>query len=177
MKKFVYFVCLIALGCGEIASDIQSVRGFDVEKYLGTWYEIARLDHSFEQDLHHVTATYSLRNDGGLDVVNKGRHDETGDWEVAEGKAYFVDDENVGRLKVSFFGPFYGGYHIIALDKKNYSYSMVTGPNRSYLWILSRQPTMQKETLNDLINLAKKLGYDTDKLIFVKQQHPRTITF
>ncbi|MFZ2168279.1 MAG: lipocalin family protein, partial [Methylococcaceae bacterium] len=133
----------------------------------GTWYEIARLDHRFERGLNNISATYSLRNDGGINVLNKGWNQEKGVWKQAEGKAYFIDKPDKGRLKVSFFGPFYGGYNIIALDKENYAYSMITGPDKSYFWILSRSKQLPKVTLETLIETAKQQGFATDKLIFV----------
>jgi len=150
--------------------DVTAVDGFEIKRYLGTWYEIARLDHSFERGLSHVRAIYSLRTDGGVDVVNRGFNRETGQWEVARGKAYFVEDRSVGRLKVSFFGPFYGAYNIIALDKENYEYSMVCGPNRSYLWILAKDKQLQQSILASLVASAKNLGFPTEELIFVDQR-------
>ena len=128
---------------------------------------MARLDHSFERGLSNVTATYTLRDDGGIDLLNKGFDRKAGKWKQAEGKGYFVSGSDVGRLKVSFFGPFYGGYNIIALDKENYSYSLICGLNRSYLWILARDKELEQDTLEHLIELSKDLGFETDKLIFV----------
>ena len=165
-------LCLILFGmcaCAQIPRGVNAVEGFDVQRYLGTWYEIARLDHSFERGLIYVTATYSLNKDGSLLVVNRGFDPKQKKWKQAEGKAYFVAGTDVGRLKVSFFGPFYGGYNIIDLDKKDYSYSLVCGPNFSYLWILARDKKLGGETLSKLINEAKNLGFETDKLIFVEQ--------
>jgi apolipoprotein D and lipocalin family protein len=127
------------------------------------------LDHRFERGLNNISATYSLRNDGGINVLNKGWNQEKGVWEQAVGKAYFIDKPDKGRLKVSFFGPFYGGYNIIALDKENYAYSMITGPDKSYFWILSRSKQLPKVTLESLIETAKQQGFATDKLIFVRQ--------
>ena len=102
-------------------------------------------------------------------MLNKGWNQADGEWEQAEGKAYFVEQPDIGRLKVSFFGPFYGGYNIIELDKKDYSYSMITGPNKSYFWILSRTRQLPKATMEALIKKAKQLGFATDKLIFANQ--------
>ncbi|MGZ5017504.1 MAG: lipocalin family protein [Methylobacter sp.] len=164
------FILIITLmtSCTGIPEGIKAVDGFEVNRYLGTWYEIARLDHRFERGLDNISATYTLRADGGLDVLNKGRDIETGEWNQAQGKAYFVEQPDKGRLKVSFFGPFYGGYNIIELDKKDYSYSMITGPDRSYFWILSRTKQLPESTLQALIDRAKALGFTTDKLIFTK---------
>jgi apolipoprotein D and lipocalin family protein len=167
MRRLVFLTCLFIAGCVGIPDNITAVDGFEVKRYLGTWYEIARLDHSFERGLSNITATYTLRDDGGIDVLNKGYDKEAGKWKRAEGKAYLVSGPDVGRLKVSFFGPFYGGYNIIALDKKDYSYSMVCSHNRSYLWILARDKELEKETLESLVGLANNLGFLTDELIFV----------
>lgn len=160
-------VMLLLLGCTTIPDGLQPVTGFELERYLGKWYEIARLDHSFERNLSKVTAQYSLRQDGGVEVVNQGFNQKSGKWEMVTGKAYFIGKESVGSLKVSFFGPFYGGYHIIALDQQDYRYAMVTGPSRSYLWILSRDMTLDNVILLELVGKAKQWGFETDKLIYV----------
>jgi apolipoprotein D and lipocalin family protein len=136
---------------------------------LGTWYEIARLDHRFERGLNNISADYTMNTNNSIKVINKGWNVTDQKWEQAEGKAYFVEQPDIGRLKVSFFGPFYGGYNIIDLDKKNYSYAMVTGPDKSYFWILSRTKQLPKATLEALINRAKVLGFPIDKFIFVNQ--------
>jgi apolipoprotein D and lipocalin family protein len=167
--KILYIVIFTLLtSCTGIPEGITAVDGFDVNRYLGTWYEIARLDHRFERGLENISATYTLREDGGIDVLNKGWDVKAGKWQEAQGKAYFVEQPDKGRLKVSFFGPFYGGYNIIDLDKKEYAYSMVTGPDRSYLWILSRTRQLPEATLQALLERAKALGFATDQLIFVK---------
>jgi apolipoprotein D and lipocalin family protein len=172
MKKlFILLVLMIPLlfGCTGIPEGIKAVDGFEVNRYLGTWYEIARLDHRFERGLNKISATYSLRPDGGVKVINKGWNEAKGKWEDAEGKAYFIDQPDQGRLKVSFFGPFYGGYNIFDLDKKDYGYAMISGPDKSYFWILSRTKQLPKATLESLIQEAKLAGFETDKLIFVNQ--------
>lgn len=154
--------------CTGVPDGIKPITGFELDRYLGTWYEVARLDHRFERGLSQVTASYSLREEGGVQVVNRGFNAEKGEWKEAEGKAFFIDEPEVGRLKVSFFGPFYGAYNIIELDKDDYQYSMITGPNRSYLWILSRNPELDPETLERLVAKASELGFATDELIFVE---------
>jgi apolipoprotein D and lipocalin family protein len=154
--------------CTGVPEGVNVVSGFDLNRYLGTWYEIARLDHRFERGLTNITANYSLADDGGVRVINRGFNVKDREWEEAEGKAYFVGDKEVGRLKVSFFGPFYGGYNIVELDKDGYEYSMVAGPDRSYLWILSRTPAMNPEVLQELVAKAGDLGFATDELIFVE---------
>ena len=172
MKKLFALIVLFApllSGCTGIPEGVTAIDGFEINRYMGTWYEIARLDHRFERGLNNISATYTLRGDGGVNVLNKGWNQKEGKWEQAEGKAYFVEQPDKGRLKVSFFGPFYGGYNIIALDKKTYAYSMVSGPDKSYFWILSRTKQLPIATLEKLTDEAKQLGFATDKLIFVNQ--------
>ena len=117
-----------------LPKNVEAVKNFELERYLGKWYEIARLDHSFERGMTDVTAQYSMREDGGVRVINTGYHVEQERWKEAEGRAYFVEDEKTGFLKVSFFGPFYGAYVIFRLDSVNYQYALVSGPNEEYLW-------------------------------------------
>ncbi|MCX7099338.1 MAG: lipocalin family protein [Methylococcales bacterium] len=166
---FVIGLAFFLSGCTGIPKGLTAVDGFEVNRYLGTWYEIARLDHRFERGLEKISATYSMREDGGVKVLNKGWNPAEGKWQQAEGKAYFDGPSDKGALKVSFFGPFYGGYNVIALDKKAYSYSMVAGPDKSYFWLLSRTPQLPKETLSGLIEQAKSFGFATDELIYPKQ--------
>ena len=167
-----YFIALgilsILAGCTSIPEGLQPVSGFEVDRYLGKWYEIARLDHSFERNLSNVTAEYSLRDGGGIDVLNKGYDKRKGKWQEIKGVARFIGEKNVGSLKVSFFGPFWGGYHVIALDRENYGYSMVTGPSRSYLWILSRNEMLDQKIVAELVARAKEWDFDTEKLIYVE---------
>lgn len=155
-------------GCTGIPEGTQPVTGFELDRYLGQWYEIARLDHSFERGLDCVTADYSLRDDDGVRVINRGYNLEDQEWDEAEGRAYFIDDENVGRLKVSFFGPFYGGYNVLELDD-DYQWALVAGPNRDYLWILSRSPEMDSATESRLRQRAAELDFPVDELIDVTQ--------
>lgn len=161
-------------GCTGIPDDVEAIRGFQLDRYLGTWYEIARLDHSFERGLTAVTADYSMRDDGGVHVVNRGYDSAAGEWDEAIGKAYFVGEPDVGRLKVSFFGPFYGGYNIVELDHENYRYSLVAGPNRSYLWLLARTPDLDRDVVQQLVDRARELGFATDELIWVDHDDSRT---
>jgi apolipoprotein D and lipocalin family protein len=149
------------------------VQGVDANQYLGTWYEIARLDNRFEKGLEQVTANYSLNEDGSIKVINRGYHTEKKEWSEVTGKALFVDPPNAdgsrtGRLKVSFFGPFYGAYNIIELDKPYYNYALVSG-GEEFLWILSRTPQLTYPIKQELISRAKHLGYPTEELLFVKQ--------
>jgi apolipoprotein D and lipocalin family protein len=148
---------------------VTPVQNFDLERYLGKWYEIARLDHSFERGLKQVTAEYSLRKDGGVSVVNRGFLVDEEEWKEAEGKAYFVGDPEEGYLKVSFFGPFYGSYVIFGLDQEKYQYAFISGPDLSYLWLLSRKPVLESEIIARFTREANRLGFNTDELIFVEQ--------
>ena len=171
MKRYIVCALLVLLpGCLGYPEEVKPVRNFTLERYLGTWYEIARLDHSFERGMERVTAEYSLREDGGVRVVNRGYLPQTGDWKEAEGKAYFVDDPDEGYLKVSFFGPFYGSYVIFELDNDNYQYAFVSGPNHSYLWLLSRTPTVSQALKEEFIARAADKGFPADELIFVNQR-------
>ena len=159
---------LILCGCTSIPEGISPVSGFDSQRYLGTWYEIARFDHSFERGLNNVTATYTNRDDGGIDVLNRGYNQQQGEWEEANGKAYFVESADKGHLKVSFFGPFYASYVIMQLDHQGYQYSLVTGPTREYLWVLARRPNVSNEILEELLGFAQQNGFDTSEFIWVE---------
>jgi len=168
MKTLLLIVALLLSGCGENKpQSVEPVKHFQLSSYLGTWYEIARLDHSFERGMEAISATYSMREDGGVKVLNRGYKTKEKGWDDAEGKAYFVKSPDVGFLKVSFFGPFYGSYIVMDTDYK--SYTMISGPDLSYFWILSRTPTLDKKTLNRLIAKAKEAGFDTSKLIYPDQ--------
>ena len=145
-----------------------AVKPFNTEKYLGTWYEIARLDYRFEKHLNNVTATYSLKKDGTIKVDNKGYNYKKNKWEESIGKAKPVSEPTEAKLKVSFFGPFYAGYNVIAIDK-DYKYALVAGKNTNYLWFLSRETTMPENIKADYLKLARSIGYNTDKLIWVEQ--------
>lgn len=165
---FILLAAIILSGCLGMPKGVSPVNDFDVGRYMGKWYEIARLDHSFERGLEHVSAYYSLREDGGVAVLNRGYSPEDGEWSEAEGKAYFVSGENEGYLKVSFFGPFYGSYVIFGLDKENYQYAFVSGPDKSYLWLLSREPSLPSSVIDTFTEQSRALGFDVDNLIFVR---------
>lgn len=150
----------------------EPVRDFELERYLGTWYEVARLDHRFERGLEDVTASYGKRDDGGVSVTNRGWDTDDGEWNEVEGKAYFRGDSDVGSLKVSFFGPFYGGYHILSLDRAaaDYGLALVVGPSRGYLWILSRSPDVPEDRYQALVDQARGLGFPVEELIRVPHE-------
>ncbi|PSW66095.1 lipocalin family protein [Photobacterium leiognathi] len=147
---------------------ITPVSSFELNKYLGTWYEIARLDHSFERNLDKVSATYSMNADGSVKVINKGFNTQKQQWKEAVGKAKFVKTQDVGYLKVSFFGPFYGSYIIFYLEP-DYSTALISSYNYEYLWLLSRQKQLTTEQLHKYLTIAQQAGFDTSKLIFPTQ--------
>ncbi len=172
--KAIRLLILVAMGlylsaCTGLPEGITPVKAVDVNQYAGTWYEIARLDHSFERGLTDVSAAYQIQDDGSLKVINRGYSEEEGAWEEAEGRAVFVDDERSGHLKVSFFGPFYASYVIFQLDNDDYEYAYITGYDRDYLWFLSRTPTVSNEALNDFRAVAEAEGFNLDELIIVDQ--------
>ncbi len=144
------------------------VSNFDVDRYLGKWYEVARFDYRFEKGLKNVTAHYSKNEDGSIKVVNGGEDIFSGEWKESTGKVKFISDEHTGRLRVSFFGPFYAAYNIIALDD-NYHYALIAGNDLDYLWLLSRKPSMPEDIKTDYLKKATALGYNTDKLIWTEQ--------
>ena len=166
---------LLLTACTGKPEGMVAVNKFEVDRYLGKWYEIARLDHSFERGLDNITALYSLRDDGGIKVINRGFSKESNEWELAEGKAYFVDNKNIGHLKVSFFGPFYGSYVIFELDKKEYQYAFVSGPSTSYIWLLSRTPKLDQAIIDRFKKRSEALGFDTNKLIFVEHDREHMV--
>jgi apolipoprotein D and lipocalin family protein len=147
-------------------SGIEPVRGFELARYLGVWYEIARLDHSFERGMADVRATYTDQGEGRVEVINRGFDPAKGTWREAVGKARFIGDTTQASLKVSFFGPFYGGYHVVALDPE-YRWSLVIGPDRSYAWILAREKLLTPAVRELLLQKAATAGIDKAALIWV----------
>ena len=158
---------LLLAGCTGVPKGIDPVTGFDQERYLGTWYEIARLDHSFEEGLNRVTAEYLPNDDGSIKVINRGYNQAKGEWEEAEGRAVFVGDSDVAHLKVSFFGPFYSSYVVFELDE-DYSKAYITGYNRDYLWFLSRTPQVSEAELEAFRTRAAAEGFEPEELIMVE---------
>ncbi len=165
-------IAFLVTGCVGVPKGVKPVQGFELNLYLGRWYEIARLDHSFERGLSHVTADYNLREGGGVRVLNRGYSEKKKEWKSAEGKAYLVKTPDQGYLKVSFFGPFYGSYVIFELDQKDYQYAVISGPNKSYLWVLARKPEIEAGLKDKLISKAAALGFDTTKLVFPNEKQP-----
>lgn len=169
MKHTILATLLMLLtGCLGMPDTVTPVADFEISKYLGKWYEIARLDHPFERGLQQITAEYSLREGGGINVKNRGYSTQDGEWQEAEGKAFLVDDDSRGYLKVSFFGPFYGSYVIFELDKTNYQYAFVSGPDLTYLWLLARTPVVAPELIDRFLTEANKRGFDTNEIIYVE---------
>lgn len=172
-KKVILFLLLVLSGfssCSTIPKGVVAIKPFYKEKYLGRWYEIARLDFTFERNLDNTTAEYSLNSNGSIKVDNRGFDYIKGKNEQAIGKAKFVGDENIAMLKVSFFGPFYAGYNVIALDE-NYKYALVTGDSFKYLWILSRETTIPDDIKSQYLNIAQSLGFKVSDLIWVKHDN------
>ena len=153
--------------CRTIPKNVTAVKPFVVEKYLGKWYEIARVDFRFERGLNNTTANYSLNDNGTIKVVNRGFDFNKKQWKQSTGKAKLVSGNDEGKLKVSFFGPFYSGYNVIALDAA-YKYALVCGKNRDYLWILSREKSIPDDIKSDYLDIAKRYGFDTSKLVWVE---------
>jgi apolipoprotein D and lipocalin family protein len=162
-------IALLLYSCkSKIPTKAVAVNNFDKAKYLGKWYEIARLDYKWEKNLNNVTAEYSLNEDGTIKVDNKGYNVKKDKWEESIGKAKFVKKDNVGMLKVSFFGPFYSGYNVVAIDP-DYKYALVAGESLKYMWILSRETSIPENIKLDYLRKAQEIGYDTSELVWVKQ--------
>lgn len=155
-------------GCAGVPKGVQPVTGFEPGRYVGKWYEIARLDHSFERGLSNVSAEYALKDDGGIDVTNRGYNEKKGEWKTAKADAWFRGDPSIASLNVRFFWPFHGGYHVIALDKEAYQWALVCGPSKSYLWLLCRDSEMDPGVKEPLVEKAEGWGFDVSELIFVK---------
>ncbi|WGK84016.1 lipocalin family protein [Vibrio aestuarianus] len=171
MKKILLMISTLVLsGCLGMPDSVKPVANFELDNYLGKWYEIARLDHSFERGLAQVTAEYNLKSDGGVLVLNRGFSQADNEWQEAEGKAYFVNSNSEGYLKVSFFGPFYGSYVVFELDEKDYQYAFISGPNTDYLWLLARTPSVEPEVIEKFIDMSQERGFDTSSIIFVEHK-------
>ena len=170
LKNLTVLFALLLAGCAGMPENVRPVDNFRLDDYLGKWYEIARLDHSFERGLSRVSAEYTLRDDGGVKVVNRGYSAKEEKWKDVEGKAFFVQNPDQGYLKVSFFGPFYGSYIVFELDHEQYQYALVSGPNTSYLWILARTPKLSDDIRDELVKKAAARGFDTNALIFVEHE-------
>ncbi len=170
VRRLLLLCGIVLAGCTGLPKGVAPVDGFELQRYLGKWYEIARLDHAFERGLSRVSAEYERRDDGGIDVLNRGYDAADDGWKEAQGRAYFVTDPALGHLKVSFFRPFYSSYVIFELDKIGYRYAFISGPDRDYLWLLSRTPEVEPALYERFVRQATELGFDTAGLIRVQQQ-------
>ncbi|WP_449399134.1 lipocalin family protein [Chryseobacterium wanjuense] len=150
-----------------IPKGAAAVQNFNADKYLGKWYEMARFDYKFEKNMDNVTATYSLNPDGTIKVQNRGYNYVKKEWKESIGEAKFLKNKSEARLKVSFFKPIWAGYNVIDIDD-DYQYALVAGSSLKYLWILSRAPEIPESIRQRFLEKAKKIGYDTDELIWVK---------
>lgn len=168
----VLLLSLATISCSPGSSPADPVTGFDADRYLGTWYEVARLPHRFERGLSDVTATYTKNDDGSIKVVNRGWHVAKETWKDADGRARFTRTPDIGQLEVSFFGPFYGLYTVAELDP-DYEWAMVVGPGTNYFWILSRTPELDEDVVTRLIARAGEIGIDTTKIERVTHERAR----
>lgn len=167
---YLFKMAIIMLGfnsCVSIPKGAVAVNPFSKEKYLGKWYEIARLDFRYERNLNNTTAEYSLNDNGTIKVDNRGYNIKKGKWVQAIGKAKFLGEENEAMLKVSFFGPFYSGYNVIAIDN-DYKYALVAGASLKYLWILSRETYIPNNIKDKYLKIAEGIGYHTNNLLWIK---------
>ena len=162
---------LLLAGCASTRPPpgVTAVTPFDVQRYAGRWYELARLDRAFERGMTDVTATYTAQADGSVRVVNRGYAPASGQWREAVGKAQFTGAPTTASLKVSYFGPFYGGYHVAALDP-DYRWALVVGPDTGYAWILARDKHIAPAQQNAIVAQARALGVDTTALIWVTHE-------
>ncbi len=168
----VFLAGLAMAGCTGVPRGVVPVTGFDAGRYLGKWYEIGRLDHSFERGLNNVTAEYGLRADGLISVNNRGYDSVKHVWREASGRARFLGASTTGSLGVSFFGPFYAGYHVAVLDSKGYQYAVISGNTPSYFWILGREPQMDETLYNELLARGATWGVATGQVIRVYHDVP-----
>ncbi len=168
--KNIFLVTLVLFlftACSYKDPNIKSVQTVDLNRYIGSWYEIARYEHKFEKDCKNVTATYSIKENDKIEVINRCTKITTDEKTEAIGEAYSVDNTNA-KLKVSFFWPFYGDYWIIMLDK-NYSYAVISEPSKKYLWILSRDKKLDEKIKEKILKRLESLDYDLSKLIWTVQ--------
>ena len=169
MRYLMIFLCILLGSCTGMPADINAVQNFELQRYLGQWYEIARLDHSFERGLSHVSAHYTINNDGSVTVTNRGFKTDKNRWDEVQGRALMVEDPTVGHLKVSFFGPFFGSYVIFELDQLHYQYAFVTSYNKEFLWLLARTPTVDEAVIQRFKAVISTYDFDQQGLIWVDQ--------
>lgn len=175
MRNFCLLIlCVLLSACTGVPEGVMPVNNFDQSRYLGQWYEVARIENRFETGLEQVTATYTARDDGGITVINQGYSPAEQNWQQAEGKAYFVDSTDTAHLKVSFFGPFYASYIVFKLDP-DYRYAFVTGNTKEYLWLLARTPSVSQHIKQEFIESAQARGFNLDQLVWVDQEIPKAV--
>ena len=165
-------LAMLLAACTGVPQGIEPVRPFDLQRYKGEWFEIMRLDHSFERGLTNVTATYTPAADGSVRVVNRGFDRRKCRWREAEGRAVFLGAPDTASLAVTFFWPFSGGYHVFSLDRDAYAWAVVSGPSTEYLWILARRPDLPAATRDRLVEQARRLGFPVQNLILVDHDRP-----
>lgn len=164
-------VAVFMFACKSVFPDVKTARNVDIKRYMGTWHEIARFDTSFQKGKYNSQAFYKLNPDGTVSITNSAT-DQNGRKVSASARGYAPDPKDFSKLRISFFRPFYANYFILELDE-DYRWALVGGNGKKYLWILSRTPQMDGETLNKIIELAKTRGYDTSKLLFNKDSTPK----
>lgn len=168
IRKLPILIIMASIFSSSPAQELPTVQEVDLAQYAGTWYEIARLPNSFEKGMTCVTATYTLKDNGKVQVLNRGYLAEKGKYKSARGAAWVPDSDYPGRLKVSFFWPFAGNYYIMALDE-DYKYALVGDPSRKYLWLLARSKTLEESIYLELMALAKSKGFDVEEVIRIDQ--------
>ncbi len=168
MSNASLFLSFLTGGKATVPGKAKVIGDFDIKRYAGQWYEIARLDHSFESGLINASATYNLMDNGLIKILNQGYNPEKRMWRKAIGKAKFASRPQIGQLLVSFFGPYFTSYNIIELDKADYNYALVCGSNLTFLWIIARQTSLPENITAQLVEKAKEAGFDTDKLVYVQ---------
>lgn len=147
----------------------EPLKNFEPERFMGLWYEIARMPLSYEKDMHYVTAEYSMQENGSMRVVNMGYNEKKKRWQKAIGKAVFVNETDEASMKIAFLGPFYSGYNVVDMDEE-YKYALVFGRNLDYMWILSRETTIPEEIERRFLEKANDMGYDLYRLIWTEQE-------
>jgi apolipoprotein D and lipocalin family protein len=167
LRRIFAGLLLLVGDCTGKPDGVVPVSPFDVQRYKGEWFEIMRLDHSFERGLTNVTATYTLRDDGSVGVCNRGFDRKTCRWKEADGRAVFQGGQDTASLSVTFFWPFAGGYHVFALDQQDYGWALVSGPSRNYLWILARRPNLSADIKSRLVDKARSASFPVEDLILV----------
>jgi apolipoprotein D and lipocalin family protein len=167
-KRLLILLSMASFLSCKTTQDLPTVEKVEISKYTGQWYEIARLPNSFEKGLECVTATYTQKSNGKIEVLNRGYSSDKGRYKTAKGTAWIPDSNFPGRLKVTFFWPFSGNYYIISLDE-DYQYALVGDPSRKFLWVLARSKTLETPIYDDLMKNAESNGFDINQVIKINQ--------